>query len=308
MVRRMYTEEDIQRAEEIISKLDNALKVALREQDVLGKVMEECGAANAALGQELRRVFSEVSKKNKITPQQLKVLRDNNEFQRLNRKLQRSVDEANSFRDELRKIKDEIGIREDARERAEKENAALRRRLEVGLDARAAEYLKRIRRDLVDTPSLDELLAGLKRLDFQSIDNKQPGNEMAAIFNAIKPDGAEDVQSNRAFSKQPDWFQELYQQIKNKILSLGEVQGLLDNADQTKRELAKLIDMIEADIKSLERVPTSSAALGGGKTKPKAIRRRKLLKTKRHSKKRISSQKQHKKVTNTRKNQRKRSI
>ena len=72
MVRRMYTEEDINRGREIISQLDNALKVALREQDVLGKTMQECGAANAALGQELRRVFSDVSKTNKITPQQLK--------------------------------------------------------------------------------------------------------------------------------------------------------------------------------------------------------------------------------------------
>ena len=304
----MYTEEDIQRAEEIISKLDNALKVALREQDVLGKTMEECGAANAALGQELRRVFSEVSKKNKITPQQLKVLRDNNEFQRLNRKLQRSVDEANSFRDELRKIKDEIGIREDARQRAEKENAVLRRRLEVGLDTRAAEYLKRIRRDLVDTPALDELLVGLKKLDFQSIDNKQPGAEMAAAFNAIKPDGEENVQSNRAFSKQPEWFQELYQQIKNKILSLGEVQGLLDNADQTKRELAKLIDTIEADIKSLERVPTSGTSLSGGKTKNKGTRRRKFAITKRQPRKRNLSQKHHKKVAKTRKNYKKSSI
>jgi uncharacterized membrane protein YfbV (UPF0208 family) len=305
MVRRMYTEEDIRRGREIISQLDNALKVALREQDVLGKTMEECGAANAALGQELRRVFSEVSKKTKITPQQLKVLRDNNEFQRLNHKLQRSVDEANAFRDELRKIKDEIGIREDARERAQKENAVLRRRLEVGLDTRAAEYLKRIRRDLVDTPSLDQLLAGLKKLDFQSIDNKQPGNEMAAIFNAIKPEGEADVQSNKAFSKQPEWFQELYKQIKNKILSLGEVQGLLDNADQTKRELAKLIDTIEADIKSLERVPTSGTSLSGGKTKNKGTRRRKFSITKRQRRKRNLSQKHHKKAAKTRKNNKK---
>jgi hypothetical protein len=235
-------------------------------------------------------------------------LRDNNEFQRLNRKLQRSVDEANSFRDELRKIKDEIGIREDARERAEKENVALRRRLEVGLDARAAEYLKRIRRDLVDTPSLDELLAGLKNLNFESIDNKQPGRDMANTFNNIKPAGKEDVQSNKAFSNQPQWFKELYKEIKNKILSLGVVQGLIDNADQTKRELAKLIDTIEADIKSLERVPTSSAAIGGGKTKHKATRRRKFASTKHQPRKRTLSQKHQKKAAKTRKYQRKRSI
>ena len=301
----MYTEEDINRGREIISQLDNALKVALREQDVLGKTMQECGAANAALGQELRRVFSDVSKTNKITPQQLKVLRDNNEFQRLNRKLQRSVDEANAFRDELRKIKDQIGIREDAKERAEKENTALRRRLEVGLDARAAEYLKRIRRDLVDTPSLNALLEGLKNLNFESIDNKQPGDKMAAIFNAIKPKDEGNVQSNKPFRDQPKWFQNLYEQIKDKILNLGEVQTLIDSAEQTKRELARLIDTIKADIKSLERVPTSGASLGGGKTKPKATRRRKLPKTKRNPKKHTSSQKHHKKVGKTRKNHRK---
>jgi len=309
MVRREYTKEDINRAGEIISQLDNALKVALSEQKMLGKVMQECGAANAALGQELRRVFSDVSKKTKITPQQLKVLRDNNEFQRLNRKLQRSVDEANAFRDELRKIKDQIGIREDAKERAEKENAALRRRLEVGLDARAAEYLKRIRRDLEDTPSLDELLTGLKKLNFESIDNKQPGNQMAEIFNTIKPDEAEgEVQGNRAFSKQPEWFKQLYQQIKNKLLSIEEVQALLDNADQTKRELDKLIDTIQADIKSLERVPSFGSSSGGGKSKKNVAQRWKLAKTKRQLRKRTLAQKHHKKAVKTRKNQRKRSM
>lgn len=301
----MYTEEDINRGREIISQLDNALKVALREQDVLGKTMQECGAANAALGQELRRVFSDVSKTNKITPQQLKVLRDNNEFQRLNRKLQRSVDEANAFRDELRKIKDQIGIREDAKERAEKENTALRRRLEVGLDARAAEYLKRIRRDLVDTPSLNALLEGLKNLNFESIDNKQPGDKMAAIFNAIKPKDEGNVQSNKPFRNQPKWFQNLYEQIKDKILNLGEVQTLIDNADQTKRELAKLIDTIQADIQSLERVPTSGTSLSGGKTKNKGTRRRKFAITKRQRRNRTSSHKHHKKAAKTRKNHRK---
>lgn len=305
MVRRMYTEEDIRQGREIISQLDNALKVALREQDVLGKTMEECGAANAALGQELRRVFSEVSKKTKITPQQLKVLRDNNEFQRLNSRLQRSVDEANSFRDELRKIKDEIGIREDARERAQKENAVLRRRLEVGLDTRAAEYMKRIREDLEATPALNALLEGLKNLDYESIDNRQPGKEMAAAFNFIKPDGEPDVQYNKAFSNQPEWFQELYKQIKKKILSLAEVQGLINNAEQTKRELANLIGTIKADIKSLERVPTSGTSLGGGKTKKKGTRRRKFAITKRQPRKRNLSQKHHKKVAKTRKNHRK---
>ena len=305
MVRRMYTEEDIIRGREIISQLDNALKVALREQDVLGKTMEECGAANAALGQELRRVFSEVSKKTKITPQQLKVLRDNNEFQRLNSRLQRSVDEANSFRNELRKIKDEIGIRDDARERAQKENAVLRRRLEVGLDTRAAEYLKRIREDLEATPALNELRERLEKLDLKSIDNRQPGDEMADAFNAIKPNGGKDVAARVAFSNQPEWFRKLYKQIKNKILTQEKVAALIYDADQTKRELAKLIDTITADIKSLERVPTSGASLGGGKTKPKATRRRKLPKTKRNPKKHTSSQKHHKKVGKTRKNHRK---
>ena len=305
MVRRMYTEEDIRQGREIISQLDNALKVALREQDVLGKTMEECGAANAALGQELRRVFSEVSKKTKITPQQLKVLRDNNEFQRLNSRLQRSVDEANSFRDELRKIKDEIGIREDARQRAEKENTVLRRRLEVGLDTRAAEYLKRIREDLEATPALNALLEGLKKLNYESIDNKQPGKDMATAFNAIKPDDKAPVQNNKAFNNQPEWFKQLYQQIKNKILSLAEVQELINNAEQTKRELANLIGTIKADIKSLERVPTSGTSLSGGKTKKKGTRRRKFAITKRQPRKRNLSQKHYKKVAKTRKNHRK---
>ena len=181
----------------------------------------------------------------------------------------------------------------------------LRNRLEVGLDTRAAEYLKRIRGDLEATPALNELLEGLKKLDLKSIDNRQPGDKMAAIFNAIKPKDEGNVQSNKAFSNQPEWFKELYKQIKKKILSLGEVQTLIDSAEQTKRELARLIDTIKADIKSLERVPTSGASLGGGKTKPKATRRRKLPKTKRNPKKHTSSQKHHKKVGKTRKNHRK---
>ena len=289
MVRRQFSEDDMNRAGTLIGQLDNALKIALQEQDALGKIMQECGAANAALGQELRRVFTELGKGNKVTPQQLKAIRDKNEFQQLNRKLQQSVDEANKFRAELRAIKDEVGIREDARERAQKENVALRRRLETGLDARAAGYLERISGELESNTTLADLIKGLDEISEESINNKRPDEEISNAFEALKVAAKSDEVAGLTDKapfvsvKQPPEFVNLYKALVTKILDIEEIKQLAIQARASQRELAKIRGTIDADIEALARSgKRSGESLGGGSLVKRRAYRRNIAKTRRN--------------------------
>ena len=316
MVRRQFSEDDMSRAGTLIGQLDNALKIALQEQDALGKIMQECGAANAALGQELRRVFTELGKGNKVTPQQLKAIRDKNEFQQLNRKLQQSVDEANKFRAELRVIKDEVGIREDARERAEKENVALRARLETGLDARAAAYLKRISSELESNATLDEMIKGLDAFRENDIENKKPDRASGIVeaFNALvvaaraaKEDNVPQLNPETKFvaDSQPSEFVALFKALVKKILGINEINRLAAQAEATQRELAKIKDTIDADIVALDNASKRrGAGRGGASAKRAGALRRKIAKTKRHGRQDKNSSGTRKNLSKTRKSKR----
>lgn len=316
MVRPEAGEDAMNHAGALIGQLDNALKIALQEQDALGKIMQECGAANAALGQELRRVFTELGKGNKVTPQQLKAIRDKNEFQQLNRKLQQSVDEANKFRAELRVIKDEVGIREDARERAEKENVALRARLETGLDARAAGYLKRISGELDSNTTLANLIEELDGFTVDAIENKKPDGKSGIVeaFGALvqaardAPDDnipTLDSGSNFVSDNQPRRFVALFKALVKKILGIDTIRQLATQARASQRELAKIKDTINADIDALDNASKRrGAGRGGGSAKRARAFRRKIAKTKRQGRQDKNPGTSRKNLSKTRKSKR----
>jgi predicted nucleic acid-binding Zn-ribbon protein len=310
MVRRQFSEDDMNRAGALIGQLDNALKIALQEQDALGKVMQECGAANAALGQELRRVFTELGKGNKVTPQQLKAIRDKNEFQQLNRKLQQSVDEANKFRAELRVIKDEMGIVQDARERAVQEAKEQRSRVQSGLYAKATSYLEKYRNDLNRTEALNGLIEALGKINEKTIEKKRPTEDIVKKFNELVRAAREDVplilQPGTSFvaESQPPQFVALFKDLVTKILSIKEVEELLQQAENTQNAIARMKTEIDSELSALKAHTRSGAGRGGGSAKRTGAFRRKIAKTKRHSRQDKNSRGTRKNLSKTRKSKR----
>ena len=249
-------------------QLYKALNAALLDLGLMGKTMEECGAANAALGKELRRVFTEVSKTNKITPQQLKVLRDNNEFQRLSQMLQKSVNESNNLRDELRQIKNEIGTIQDTASRALEENKRLQAELTRGQATRAQALLKEVLKKLKESVKLDEIIGEFNKiLNIEKNINKrqitETNQDIIAAYDAIKRQNEGSLTEGASIDKQPPAFQGLFNAIVKKVINFPALTQGIRIIDKAQIELQNVLRSIESNLQALE--GTSAIIQKGGK-------------------------------------------
>ena len=138
----------LKQAAEAIDKLDVALKSSIEENKFLNRAVQECGEANAAIGNQLREVASYISKNKNPTPQQLEVLKSSSMLDKLSDKLTKTLAESKDLRGKLQTARNELGEAHDTAKRAQNEAARLQVELTRAGAARAEQALLPIKEKL----------------------------------------------------------------------------------------------------------------------------------------------------------------